>query len=231
MRLGNVAIIPARGGSKRIPGKNIKAFLGKPIIEYSIDTALKCDLFDKVLVSTDSLEIAEVSRNAGAEVPFMRSTKNADDYAGTTDVLIEVIHELSKNGLTFKNLCCLYPTAPFITTKKLQTSYELLIEGKYDTVFPVCRFSSPILRALQKSENGSVRMIWPENINKRSQDLAPAYHDAGQFYWAQIEALLHNKKLFTDNSSAVVLSELEVQDIDNEIDWKLAELKYQLLGQ
>ncbi len=229
MELGNVAIIPARGGSKRIPKKNIKLFLGKPIIEYSIAAALKCGLFEKVIVSTDNMEIAEIAKKVGAEVPFMRSSKNSDDFAGTINVLIEVIEELSKTGLTFKNLCCLYPAAPFITSEKLQSSYKLLTEGMYDSVFPVCRFSYPIFRALQMDDQGRIQMIWPENLNKRSQDLVSAYHDSGSFYWANIEAVTSKKSLYTDNSAGIILNELEVQDIDNEIDWKLAELKSKLI--
>ena len=229
MELGNVAIIPARGGSKRIPKKNIKLFLGKPIIEYSITAALKCGLFEKVIVSTDNVEIAEIAKKVGAEVPFMRSSKNSDDFAGTINVLIEVIEELIKTGLKFKNLCCLYPTAPFITPEKLQSSYKLLTEGMYDSVFPVCRFSYPIFRALQMDDQGRIQMIWPENLDKRSQDLAPAYHDSGSFYWANIEAVISKKSLYTDNSAGIILNELEVQDIDNEIDWKLAELKSKLI--
>lgn len=230
MQQGNVAIIPARGGSKRIPRKNIKDFLGKPIIEYSIDSALRSKLFERVIVSTDSLEIAEIAKKAGAEVPFMRSDENANDFAGTVEVLLEVVDVLTKTGFSYKNLCCLYPTAPFITPSKLQMGYELLTEGKFDTVFPVCQFGYPILRALQIDKNGKVQMIWPENLKKRSQDLGQAYHDAGQFYWATTNAILNKKSLFTDNSGCLILSEVEVQDIDNMQDWEMAEIKFKKLA-
>jgi N-acylneuraminate cytidylyltransferase len=230
MRHCNIAIIPARGGSKRIPKKNIKPFLGKPIIEYSIATALASKLFERVIVSTDDEEIAKIATSAGAEVPFMRSKENSSDFAGTTDVLFEVINRLEQLDLFYKYLCCLYPTSPFVTPQKLEAGYKLLLEG-YDTVFPVCLFSYPILRALQINDQRKVEMIWPENLNKRSQDIAPAYHDAGQFYWANTEAVMNKKSLLTGNSASLILSELEVQDIDNETDWKLAELKYQLLEQ
>jgi pseudaminic acid cytidylyltransferase len=225
----NIAIITARGGSKRIPGKNIRDFLDKPIISYSIETAITSGLFDDVMVSTDSKEIAEVALKYGASVPFMRSSQNADDYAGTADVLKEVLLQLKENGKAYNHACCIYPTAPFINVDTLQKGYSLLTAGSYDTVFPVCAFSYPVLRSLIVDETGKVAMQWPENINKRSQDLPPFYHDAGQFYWIDISAFLEKQKLFTDNTGAVILSELQVQDIDNETDWKIAELKYSLL--
>lgn len=224
----NVAIITARGGSKRIPRKNIKDFLGKPIIAYSIEAALKSGLFDDVMVSTDDEEIAEIAKNFGASVPFMRSAKNSDDFSGTTDVIIEVIEQLSSIGLVYENGCCIYPTAPFITNDSLQSSYEVMIKNNFDTVFPVCQFSFPILRSLQIDENQRVSMIWPENRKIRSQDMKPCYHDAGQFYWFNIKSLIKDKKLYSDNSGTIILTEMEVQDIDNEMDWKLAELKYKL---
>jgi N-acylneuraminate cytidylyltransferase len=224
----NVAIITARGGSKRIPGKNIKSFLGKPIIAYSIKTALDSGLFDYVMVSTDDDAIAKIAKEQGADVPFKRSNENSNDYSTTADVIIEVIESLRKNGREFENACCIYPTAPFITTQSLNSAYKLLLENKLDTVFPVCAFSYPIQRALSL-HHFKTSMMWPENLNKRSQDLEPAYHDAGQFYWLNTEKFLKNKKLFSDNSGSVVLDEMQVQDIDNEVDWKLAEMKYTLM--
>jgi N-acylneuraminate cytidylyltransferase len=225
----NLAIITARGGSKRIPRKNIKDFLGKPIIAYSIETALKSELFDMVMVSTDDEEIALIAKQYGAEVPFLRSKKNADDFSGTADVMLEVLEQLAVEKKTFENACCLYPTAPFVSINSLKESYNLLLKKKFDSVFPICQFSFPIQRALKISDEGKTEMIAPENLVKRSQDLTPSYHDAGQFYWTHVDTFLNKKKLITDNTGSIVLSELQVQDIDNETDWKLAELKYKLI--
>jgi pseudaminic acid cytidylyltransferase len=226
--MSNVAIIIARGGSKRIPRKNIKEFKGKPIIAYSIETALTSGLFDYVMVSTEDNEIADIAIKYGAEVPFIRSKKNADDFSGTADVILEVLNDLNKVNKQFENVCCIYPTAPFISVKTLSDAYEILIKNKFDTVFPICSFSYPIQRAL-KVNSSKVEMIWPENLNKRSQDLKPCYHDAGQFYWMNVLVFSNEKKMFTSNSGSIVLNELQVQDIDNETDWKLAELKHTLL--
>lgn len=227
--MSNVAIITARGGSKRIPGKNIRAFKGKPIIAYSIETALQSELFDMVMVSTDDTEIADVSEKYGAKVPFFRSKINSDDHSGTADVILEVIDQLKKNNKNFENACCIYPTAPFISKENLHKAYQLLKEKKHDTVFPVCQLSHPVLKSLKIKEDGKVEMMWPENMNKRTQDLPRAYYDAGQFYWIDITSFLKQKKLYTPNSGAIVLDELQVQDIDNEIDWRIAEIKYSLL--
>ncbi|MBA4240165.1 MAG: pseudaminic acid cytidylyltransferase [Sphingobacteriaceae bacterium] len=226
--MANVAIITARGGSKRIPRKNIKDFLGKPIIVYSIETALNSGLFDYVMVSTDDDEIAEVAKHYGAEVPFMRSKQTADDFTGTAEVVVEVLNDLQKKGKQFDNACCIYPTAPFISKETLIKAYQLLIHEKFDSVFPVCQFSYPIQRALEINHSKTT-MVDPENMNKRSQDLKPRYHDAGQFYWLNIPTFLREKKMFTNNTGSIVLNELQVQDIDNETDWKLAEMKYELL--
>jgi pseudaminic acid cytidylyltransferase len=226
--MANVAIITARGGSKRIPKKNSKLFRGKPIITYSIETALNSGLFDYVMVSTDDEEIAEIAKKNGAQVPFFRSKKNSDDFTGTADVATEVLTELAKINKTFTNACCIYPTAPFISNENLKAAYTLLIENKFDSVFPVCQFSHPIQRALE-IKNNKIQMISPENLNKRSQDLSPAYYDAGQFYWLNVEAFLKTNKIFTSNSGSIILNELQVQDIDTETDWKIAELKHALL--
>jgi len=226
--MANVAIITARGGSKRIPRKNIKMFRGKPIIAYSIETALSSGLFDYVMVSTDDQEIAEVAKNYGAIVPFTRSPETANDYAGTSEVILEVLNDLKSLGKQFDLACCIYPTAPFITKQTLEESLNILIEKKFDTVFPVCPFSYPIQRALEIT-NSKTSMLWPENIGKRSQDLSPRYYDAGQFYWMNVEAFQTHKKLFTENTGSIILSELQVQDIDHETDWKIAELKHILL--
>jgi len=225
-----VAIITARGGSKRIPQKNIKEFLGKPIIAYSIKAALNSKLFDEVMVSTDSLDIARIAKESGAVVPFMRSEKTSDDFATTADVLIEVIDNYKKIGKDFDLLCCIYPTAPFVTQKKLKDSLSLMLEKKADSVMPIIKFSYPIQRALRNTENSHIEYFWPENGNKRSQDLEKSYHDAGQFYWIKTDVLLSYKSLVAKNTIGFEISELEAQDIDEESDWKLAEIKYQLLN-
>jgi N-acylneuraminate cytidylyltransferase len=226
--MNNLAIITARGGSKRIPRKNIKEFRGKPIIAYSIETALRSGLFSCVMVSTDDAEIASIAKLYGAEVPFLRSANNSNDVASTADVIKEVLDELKKAGKEYSNACCIYPTAPFISEQALTQAYDLLCEKNFDTVFPVCRFSYPIQRALQ-IENDKTTMVWQENLNVRSQDLAPRYHDAGQFYWINTNAFLSELKLFTANTGSIILDELQVQDIDNETDWKIAELKHAIL--
>jgi N-acylneuraminate cytidylyltransferase len=228
MNYKTLAIITARGGSKRIPRKNIRDFLGKPVIAYVIDASIKSNLFEEVMVSTDDSEIAEVAQKYGARVPFMRSAENSDDFATTDDVLVEVLEEYKKLGKNFEYACCLYPTAPFVTPQKLQQAFKLLVESQADSVFPVVAFSYPIWRSL-RIENGRLVMNFPENLNKRSQDLAIAYHDAGQFYFFRVENFLTKRKIFSDFSLPLLVSELEAQDIDNETDWKLAELKYRLL--
>ena len=223
-----IAIIPARGGSKRIPRKNIKYFCGKPIIAYSIEAALKSNLFDKVLVSTDDKEISEISIKLGAQVPFLRSKESSDDFSSTFDVLQEVLGELKTFNETYDYLCCIYPCAPLISIKNIYLSYDILIKNKFDSVFPILPFSVPIQRALTYKEN----KVDFSNIDyslSRSQDLEKNYYDAGQFYWLNTQICLDKKKIVTDNSGGIIISELEGQDIDNEIDWKLAELKYELL--
>lgn len=227
--MSNLAIIPARGGSKRIPRKNIRNFLGKPIIAYSIETALESGLFDEVMVSTDDEEIAEVAKKYGAKVPFMRSNENADDHATTIDVLVEVLHSYQQQQTHFKNGCCIYPTAPLLKSSFLKSGYEKLINERFSAVFPVVEFSYPIQRSLKLREKGNAEMNWPEHLESRSQDLPKAYHDAGQFYWFNVEEILKEKKLFGNNSGAIVLPSTSVQDIDTEEDWKLAEMKAKLI--
>lgn len=227
--MSKIAIITARGGSKRIPRKNIKDFLGKPIIAYSIESALKSELFDEVMVSTDDKEIAEIALQYGAKIPFIRSEKNADDFASTVDVLLEVLEEYKKRGQEFDFGCCIYPTAPFVNEEVLNKSYSLLISNQFDTVFPVVKFGFPIQRAIKLSESKRMDMFQPEHKKTRSQDLEPAFHDSGQFYWFSVERILDQKQLWTDNTGVVVMSEMQTQDIDNPDDWKLAELKYKLL--
>ena len=225
----NLAIITARGGSKRIPRKNIREFLGKPIIAYSIEVALQCGLFDEVMVSTDDQGIAEVAERYGAKVPFSRSAENANDHATLADVILEVINKYEVNEKKIDAICCILPTAPFITSIRISEAYDKMNNDKLDSVCPVVEFSYPILRALEISEDKKLKMIWPEHLKGRSQDLKPAYHDSGSFYWVKTHALLKEKSLFCKNGSAIVLPETEVQDIDTETDWKLAELKFKLL--
>ena len=224
----NIAIIPARGGSKRIPRKNIRPFLGKPVIAYSIAAALQSGLFDEVMVSTDDEEIAEVARQYGAKVPFMRSATTADDYATTADVMLEVLECYKKQGIEFDTLCCVYSTAPFVTADSLKSAYHLLAEKKFDAVFTAVAYSYPVQRGL-KIDDVKIRMVWPEYIQSRSQDLEMIYHDAGQFYISKVEPFYQHKDFWGANTGGIILSELEVQDLDTLTDWKLAEMKYQLL--
>lgn len=223
-----LAIIPARGGSKRIPGKNIRPFCGKPILAYSIQTARDSGLFDRIIVSTDSPKIAEVACQYGAEVPFWRSPTTSDDYATLLDVLQEVVRQLAQQGVHYDEVCCLLPTAPLVTAKHLQQAHSLLEQNGYDAVFPIVRFGYPIQRALGQDEDGRVAMLQPQHYRSRSQDLSPAFHDAGQFYWFRPEPCFAAGRMFTDNSGGTEISELEAQDIDTETDWALCELKYQL---
>ncbi|MDR2968277.1 MAG: pseudaminic acid cytidylyltransferase, partial [Tannerellaceae bacterium] len=225
----NIAIIPARGGSKRIPRKNVKPFLGKPVIAYSIQSALRSSLFEEVMVSTDDPEIATIAEQYGATVPFMRSAANADDHATLADVLLEVVRKYEEKNVEPENICCILPTAPLIGEKEIRQAFQRFLEGGYDSVCPVVAFSYPILRSLDVDEKGLLKMNWPEYLSTRSQDLRPAYHDTGTFYWVKKEALRKEGKLLTANCSAFIMNELQVQDIDTETDWALAELKYKLL--
>ncbi len=225
--MGNICIIPARGGSKRIPRKNIKYFLGKPIIAYSIQAALDSLLFDEVMVSTDDSEIAKIAVKYGAKVPFKRSDKNSDDFATTFDVIEEVIISYKNEGREFDNLCCLYACAPFVTKELILESFQKLKSNNFDTVFPVIPYSFPIQRALIE-KNGKIFMIKENNLQSRTQDLEKTYHDVGQFYCCKIDRIMLNKKILTNNTGGIFVTELDAQDIDNHIDWKLAELKYSL---
>ena len=221
-----IAIITARGGSKRIPKKNIKDFCGKPIIAYSIEAAIESGLFDEVMVSTDSEEIADVAREYGASVPFMRSEKTSDDYATTNDVLREVITEYKKRGKEYDIVVCMYPTAPFITADKLKKAVALMDRDGVDGVTPVVRYSFPPQRAFVIRDD-LLYYQFPENKKKRSQDLEPIYHDCGQFYVMRSDDIFRSDN--AAGSAPLIVSELEVQDIDNETDWKLAEMKYRLM--
>jgi pseudaminic acid cytidylyltransferase len=226
--MASICIIPARGGSKRIPRKNVRYFLGKPIIAYTIEAALTSGLFEEVMVSTDDVEIAEISKKYGAKVPFERSLENSNDIATTFDVIEEVLKEYRKKGMKFESTCCIYPCAPFVTSNKLEEAFQIMEQKQYDSVFPVMPYSFPIQRAL-KQQNNKLVFFNPEFSHIRSQDLEKSYHDAGQFYWMKTDAVLENKTMVSNNSGCIIISELEGQDIDNQIDWKLAELKYELI--
>lgn len=226
----NLCIIPARGGSKRIPRKNIKPFMGKPIMAYSIEAALKSGIFDEVMVSTDDEEFAEVARQYGAKVPFMRSAATANDYATTEDVLIEVLDEYKKQGREFDNLCCLYSTAPFVTSERLCEAFSNMQQENADAIFTVVAYSYPIQRCLHIVD-GKIGMKWPEYQTARSQDLETVYHDAGQFYFARVPQLRIEKDLWMKNCIPLILPETEVQDLDTLTDWQLAEMKFDLLKQ
>lgn len=224
----SICIITARGGSKRIPRKNIKEFCGKPIIAYSIDAALKSGCFDEVMCSTDDEEIAEVAKRYGATVPFMRGEETANDFATTADVLNEVVAEYQKRGKDFEYFCCLYPTAPFVNADRIRQGLEMMIAAKANGAMPVVRYSYPIQRALRISD-GAVSMREPEHLRSRSQDLEPTYHDAGQYYWYRTSAFLRNPNIMASDPVAIITPEEEVQDIDTLDDWKMAEMKYTLM--
>ncbi len=223
-----LAMITARGGSKRIPRKNIKDFNGKPIIAYSIEAALTSGVFDEVMVSTDDEEIAEIAKKFGAKVPFFRSEKTSNDFATTVDVIEEVLNTYKERGEEFDIFCCIYPTAPFITAERLKEAVTTLSNSDADSLIPVVRFSYPPQRAME-IHDGKLVFRQPENLAKRSQDLEPHFHDAGQFYVVRSESFFKNHGIMVGDILPMELSELEVQDIDNEVDWQLAELKYNLL--
>lgn len=228
MSIKRLAVITARGGSKRIPKKNIREFCGRPIIGYSIQAAKDAGVFDTVMVSTDSEEIADIAKKEGAEVPFLRSETTSGDFATTSDVILEVLLEYEKKGILFDEVCCIYPTAPFVTGKKLKEAVAILEDKKYDSVMPVTPFSFPPLRGMVM-DGDKISYKWEEYEDSRSQDLETIYHDCGQFYVLNVESFKNTRKMVTRNTGAIEISEMEMQDIDNEIDWKLAELKYELL--
>lgn len=221
-----IAIITARGGSKRIPKKNIKDFCGKPIIAYSIEAAISSKLFDEVMVSTDSEEIAEIAKKYGASVPFMRSAETSNDYATTNDVLIEVFNEYKKRGQEFDIAVCIYPTAPFVTADKLRRAIDMVEKDGADAVTPVVQFSFPPQRAFIIRDN-ALEYQYPENASARSQDLEPIYHDCGQFYVMKPKNVMDG--IIIKKTTPIVMPESEVQDIDTVEDWKIAEMKYQIM--
>lgn len=222
----NLCIIPARGGSKRIPHKNVKPFMGKPILAYSIENALATGLFDEVMVSTDDPEIIEVAKQYGASVPFIRTEKTANDFATLADVLHEVLEMYEDHGQHFDNMCCLLATCPLVKPSYISDAYEKLIKSNFISTYPIVQFSYPILRSLKMGKEGEVSMNWPEYARTRSQDLAPAYHDSGTFYWHKVNPWLKGER----RNAGIVISEDLVQDIDTEEDWRMAEMKYIILN-
>ena len=224
-----IAIIPARGGSKRIPRKNIKDFFGKPIIAYSIENALNSGLFDEVFVSTDDDEIAEIAIRFGAIVPVLRSEINSNDFANTSDVLLEVIEYYNSNNRQIDELLCLYPTAPLITEKEITASYKIWIENEFDALLSSVAFDFAVQRGFKVLKNNSIELINPEAIQMRSQDLDLIYHDAGNFYWLKVKSFIKNKTFWAGNIGTFPLNRMKVQDIDNEEDWEIAKIKYAYL--
>lgn len=222
-----IAMITARGGSKRIPHKNIKDFCGQPIITYSIKAAIESNLFDEVMVSTDDEAIASIARQAGASIPFMRSAQTSDDYATTADVIKEVLEKYQSIGKYYKYACCIYPTAPFVTAQKLRDCFQQMLENHCDSALPVVSYSFPPQRAFV-IRNGRVRYQFPEYAMMRSQDLETIYHDSGQFYFFDTDKFLQGNSLIGENTYPFVVPEEDVQDIDNLSDWKIAEMKYML---
>ena len=224
----SIAIIPARGGSKRIPRKNCKLFFGKPILAYSIEAALQSGLFDEVMVSTDDDEIAALAKQYGAKTPFFRSKKNSSDFATTIDVIVEVLDWYKSQGHNFETATCIYACAPFVNAALLEQANKKLVAAKADCVFPVLTYSHPIQRALKLNGDGFVSLFDETNPNARTQDLEKTYHDAGMFYSFFVDNLYQTKSLRTKNTVALEISELQAHDIDSDDDWKLAELKFQL---
>jgi pseudaminic acid cytidylyltransferase len=218
-----IAVIPARGGSKRIPRKNIKLFCGKPMIAWSIEAALESDCFDHVVVSTDDAEIADVAREYGAQVPFMRPTTLSDDHTGTIPVIRHAIEWFGEQGQVSDQVCCVYATAPFVGAADIRRGLDILTGAGSDYAFAVTKYPFPIQRAIRITDEGRVAMLNPEHFNTRSQDLEEAYHDAGQFYWGRASAWLTGKVIFGPHAAAIQLPRYRVQDIDTVEDWQMAE--------
>jgi pseudaminic acid cytidylyltransferase len=225
----NIAIIPARGGSKRIPRKNIKDFCGQPMIAWSIQAAIKSNCFEKIIVSTDDEEIAEVARTYGAETPFVRPPELSNDHAGTIPVIAHTIEWINASGSNVDTACCIYATAPFVLATDLQHGLELLKSSKADYAFSVTSFPFPIQRAIRITSENRVQMFQSNNFNTRSQDLEEAWHDAGQFYWGKAEAWLSHKQVFGETAVPVKLPRYRVQDIDTSEDWQRAEYMFEIL--
>jgi len=224
-----LCVIPARGGSKRIPRKNIRDFCGKPMIAWSIETAIKSECFDRIIVSTDDEEIASVAKEYGAEIPFMRPAQLADDYTGTTAVIAHAIEWQNSHEEAADTVCCLYATAPFVQATDLQKGFDILKSSGAEYAFSVTSYAFPIQRAIRITQNQRVEMFQPENFDTRSQDLEEAWHDAGQFYWGSAAAWLANKPIFSSDAVPVLLPRHRVQDIDASEDWERAALMFKLL--
>jgi pseudaminic acid cytidylyltransferase len=224
-----VAIIPARGGSKRMPNKNIKSFAGRPIISYSIKAAQETNLFDRIIVSTDSEAIAEVAKTCNAEVPFIRPAELADDFTGTVPVLLHALNWLNEHNYPTVYFCCIYATAPFVQPEYIIEGFNLLEKRKATNAFSVTTFPYPIFRALKIAGDGHVKMFWPEHENSRSNDLPEAYHDAGQFYWGNTEKFMNRKTFFSSDTVPIVIPRYLVQDIDTPEDWEAAKKMYSVL--
>lgn len=225
----NIAIITARGGSKRIPRKNIKDFMGKPIIAYSIEACLGCNVFDEIMVSTDCPEIAEIAKQYGAKVPFMRSAKTSDDFATTFDVVQEVINKYKENAQEFDNACFVYPCAPFLTAEILNDAYRIFSDSNQNALLPVCKYPTPVEWAM-RIKDGSLIQTDSTAHKLRSQDIEPKYFDVGMFGFCKISSLLESKTLVPEKTFGYVIDELHCQDIDSQEDWQMAELKYKILN-
>lgn len=226
----NIAVIPARGGSKRIPKKNIRLFYGKPIMAWSIEAALNSGLFDHVIVSTDDDEIAKIAQKFGAETPFVRPKELSDDFTGTNDVVKHGVQWCLEQNIAIDKVCCLYATAPFIRTDDLKQSFRQLEQSQKEFVFSVTHYDFPIQRAISQTKHEGVSPVFADKINERSQDLDEVYHDAGQFYWGKAEAFLQDVDLYSEHSELYILPNYLVQDIDTEDDWKRAELMFRALN-
>lgn len=226
----SVAIIPARAGSKRIPNKNIRHFMGKPIIAYSIEAAFETKFFKRIIVSTDSEEIARISREYGAETPFLRPPELSDDFTGTDAVVLHALKWLMEQGEMIDYICCIYATAPFVRTEDLAKGYDLVNNHGAGSVVSVTTFPYPIFRALKINDVKRLEMFWPEHYTSRSQDLPKAYHDAGQFYWAEVRRYLREKRFFSEDAVPVIVPRYLVQDIDTPEDWTTAEFLYRSMG-
>jgi len=224
-----IAVIPARGGSQRIPRKNIRAFCGKPMIAWSIEAARSSGLFDQIITSTDDDEIAEVAKQFGAEVPFIRPEELSDDYAGTTPVIAHATQWALNQGYEIDAVCCIYATAPFLQVDDLKCGWEVLRDGDWDYSFTVTEYAAPIFRSFKKTNEGGLEMFFPEYFSTRSQDLPLALHDAAQFYWGRPQAWLEARSIFGGRSKPIVIPRWRVQDIDNWDDWKRAELVFNQL--
>ncbi|MCK4264784.1 pseudaminic acid cytidylyltransferase [Candidatus Babeliales bacterium] len=223
-----LAIIPARGGSKRIPRKNIKPFFGKPIIKYSIDAALESNCFDEVMVSTEDKEIASLASSLGAKIPFFRSLRTADGNIMFVDVVKEVLEDYEKLGSSFDYFCCILATAPFVTPELLQKGFKKLLDSKASSLIPIIAANHPMHQSLELKDGRAVP-LWPDCLQERSQDLLKVYFNSGLFLWVSIPAFKKQELLITDNCATIIVPELEAQDIDTEEDWILAELKYKRL--